>query len=67
MSEPYIIKLTPAQVRALSRWAYDGTDTADDVKIDECGDSRPGCIYVSQGNARAYVSTSGMIEEARRP
>ena len=66
MSEPFTIKLTPAQVRALDEWTHKDSPTADDVKIDEFGDAKPNTIYVAQGNARAYIHQDGTIEEARR-
>lgn len=65
MAEPFLIKLTSAQMCALWSWTHDST-VADDVKIDEYGDAEPGTIYVAQGNARAYIQTDGTIREAGR-
>lgn len=65
MSIPYLIKLEPAQVRALNEWTATTKD-ADAVRIDEFGSVEPDTIYVAQGNARAYIEADGTIREARR-
>jgi len=56
---PFIMKLTPEQIKTLSRWVDMG---GGEVLLDE-GGSGEWILIVGQGDSRAYIGSDGTLSE----